>query len=91
MYWVIPSARHMGPNPDSGTGMTTFERAGTAGPGRHAAPAECRTLMFSATVPRAIATLAKKYQRDAVWISMASEREQHKGRTKLVPRFAISI
>ena len=56
-----------------------------------AAPAECRTLMFSATVPRAIATLAKKYQRDAVWISMASEREQHKGRTKLVPRFAISI
>ncbi len=42
-----------------------------------AAPADRRTLMFSATVPRPIAALAKKYQRDAVRISMASEREQH--------------
>ncbi len=41
------------------------------------APAERRTLMFSATVPRTIATLAKKYQRDAVRISTTAEREQH--------------
>jgi replication initiation protein RepC len=32
-------------------------------------PAERRTLMFSATVPRSIATLAKRYQRDAVRIA----------------------
>ena len=42
-----------------------------------AAPAERRTLMFSATVPRAIATLAKQYQRDAVRLSTTAEREQH--------------
>jgi len=42
-----------------------------------AAPAERRTLMFSATVPRAIATLAKSYQRDAVRIGIASEQKQH--------------
>lgn len=42
-----------------------------------AAPAERRTLMFSATVPRSIATLAKNYQRDAVRISTASEQKQH--------------
>ncbi|ODR89938.1 DEAD/DEAH box helicase [Sinorhizobium alkalisoli] len=42
-----------------------------------AAPAERRTLMFSATVPRAIATLAKNYQRDAVRIGIASEEKQH--------------
>jgi ATP-dependent RNA helicase DeaD len=42
-----------------------------------AAPAERRTLMFSATVPRAIATLAKGYQRDAVRISAAGEERQH--------------
>lgn len=41
------------------------------------APAERRTLMFSATVPRAIATLAKRYQRDAVRVSTTAEREQH--------------
>ena len=41
------------------------------------APAERRTLMFSATVPRQIATLAKKYQRDAVRLSTTAEREQH--------------
>jgi ATP-dependent RNA helicase DeaD len=42
-----------------------------------AAPAERRTLMFSATVPRAIATLAKGYQRDAVRITAAGEDKQH--------------
>lgn len=42
-----------------------------------AAPAERRTLMFSATVPRAIATLAKGYQRDAVRISASGEEKQH--------------
>jgi ATP-dependent RNA helicase DeaD len=40
-------------------------------------PAERRTLMFSATVPRSIATLAKSYQRDAVRISTAAETKQH--------------
>ncbi|CDX38179.1 DEAD/DEAH helicase [Mesorhizobium sp. SOD10] len=42
-----------------------------------AAPADRRTLMFSATVPRAIATLAKSYQRDAVRISAGGEEKQH--------------
>jgi len=42
-----------------------------------AAPVERRTLMFSATVPRAIATLAKGYQRDAVRISASGEEKQH--------------
>jgi ATP-dependent RNA helicase DeaD len=42
-----------------------------------AAPSERRTLMFSATVPRTIANLAKRYQRDAVRVSTAEEREQH--------------
>ena len=42
-----------------------------------AAPGERRTLMFSATVPRSIATLAKRYQRDAVRISTAAEQKQH--------------
>ncbi|MFT5440433.1 MAG: ATP-dependent RNA helicase DeaD [Alphaproteobacteria bacterium] len=42
-----------------------------------AAPAERRTLMFSATVPNSIRTLAKRYQRDAVRISTSSDREQH--------------
>ncbi len=41
------------------------------------APAERRTLMFSATVPRAIATLARNYQRDAVRIGIASQEKQH--------------
>ena len=41
------------------------------------APETRRTLMFSATVPRAIATLAKNYQRDAVRITTTAEREQH--------------
>ncbi|MGO6670026.1 DEAD/DEAH box helicase, partial [Rhizobium ruizarguesonis] len=42
-----------------------------------AAPDERRTLMFSATVPAAIAKLAKSYQRDAVRISTAAEEKQH--------------
>ncbi|MER8697394.1 DEAD/DEAH box helicase [Mesorhizobium opportunistum] len=42
-----------------------------------AAPAERRTLMFSATVPRSIATLAQGYQRDAIRISAAGEEKQH--------------
>lgn len=41
------------------------------------APVERRTLMFSATVPRAIAALAKSYQRDAVRISTTAEQKQH--------------
>ena len=41
------------------------------------APADRRTMMFSATVPREIAMLAKTYQRDAVRISAGAEREQH--------------
>ena len=41
------------------------------------APAERRTLMFSATVPRAIAELAKTYQRDALRVAVASAGEQH--------------
>ena len=42
-----------------------------------AAPAERRTLMFSATVPSAIAKLSKSYQRNAVRIATASEQKQH--------------
>lgn len=42
-----------------------------------AAPHDRRTLMFSATVGRTIANLAKRYQRDAVRISTQAEREQH--------------
>lgn len=42
-----------------------------------AAPEDRRTLMFSATVPSAIAGLAKSYQRDAVRITTEAERDQH--------------
>jgi len=42
-----------------------------------ASPKERRTLMFSATVPRTIAGLAKRYQRDAQRISTAAEKSQH--------------
>lgn len=42
-----------------------------------AAPETRRTLMFSATVPRMIATLAKRYQRDAVRVSTRAEEKQH--------------
>ena len=41
------------------------------------APENRRTLMFSATVPRAIATLAQHYQKQAVRIATASETSQH--------------
>ena len=41
------------------------------------APATRRTLMFSATVPPMIATLAKSYQRDAVRIATTTKEKQH--------------
>ncbi len=41
------------------------------------APEERQTLLFSATVPRAIAELAKSYQRDAQRISTVAEKSQH--------------
>ncbi|WP_390912600.1 DEAD/DEAH box helicase [Pseudosulfitobacter sp. SM2401] len=40
-------------------------------------PTERRTLMFSATVPKAIATLAKSYQRDAKRVQTVAEASQH--------------
>ncbi|WP_170517172.1 DEAD/DEAH box helicase [Ruegeria atlantica] len=40
-------------------------------------PTDRQTLLFSATVPRAIATLATRYQRDAERVSTVSERMQH--------------
>ena len=43
-----------------------------------AAPVERRTLMFSATIPKDIATLAKKYQRDALRVATTSEGERHR-------------
>lgn len=42
-----------------------------------AAPEERRTLMFSATVPRAIEELARSYQREAVRVTTAAEKGQH--------------
>lgn len=42
-----------------------------------AAPAERRTLMFSATVPPAIETLARDFQRDALRIAAMGEARQH--------------
>jgi ATP-dependent RNA helicase DeaD len=41
------------------------------------APEDRRTLMFSATVPRAIATLAQHYQKAAVRIATTGESSQH--------------
>ncbi|WP_136658724.1 DEAD/DEAH box helicase [Nitratireductor sp. XY-223] len=40
-------------------------------------PAERRTLMFSATLPRDVTLLAKRYQRDAHSVSIDSEKKQH--------------
>ena len=40
-------------------------------------PEDRRTLMFSATVPKAIATLAKSYQRDAIRLETKSADKQH--------------
>jgi ATP-dependent RNA helicase DeaD len=42
-----------------------------------AAPAERRTLLFSATIAREIATLARRYQRDAVRIDTLRRDEPH--------------
>ena len=42
-----------------------------------ATPAERRTLLFSATIPKEIAALAKRYQRDALRVATAGEREAH--------------
>lgn len=42
-----------------------------------AAPADRRTLMFSATVPKQIAQLAQTYQRDALRIVATGARERH--------------
>ncbi|MCO5073945.1 MAG: DEAD/DEAH box helicase [Rhizobiaceae bacterium] len=42
-----------------------------------AAPRQRRTLMFSATVPRGIAELAKTFQRDALRIAASASSEQH--------------
>ncbi|MGG9999673.1 DEAD/DEAH box helicase [Pseudovibrio ascidiaceicola] len=42
-----------------------------------AAPEERRTLLFSATVPQQIESLAKRFQRDAQRISTVTNREQH--------------
>ena len=41
------------------------------------APESRRTLMFSATVPKSIATLAKSYQRNAQRVSTVAEKSQH--------------
>jgi ATP-dependent RNA helicase DeaD len=42
-----------------------------------AAPAERRTLMFSATVPPAIAKLAQAFQRDSIRVTATSAKERH--------------
>ena len=42
-----------------------------------AAPAERRTLLFSATMPRPIEALARRYQRDALRISTVGEERGH--------------
>ncbi len=41
------------------------------------APEDRRSLMFSATVPRGIASLAKKFQRNAVRVETVAEKSQH--------------
>lgn len=42
-----------------------------------AAPAERRSLLFSATIPKEIAALAKRYQKDALRIAATTEGGQH--------------
>ncbi|TXL69488.1 DEAD/DEAH box helicase [Vineibacter terrae] len=42
-----------------------------------AAPQQRRTLLFSATVPRGIAELARSFQKDAVRIAVTAATEQH--------------
>lgn len=41
------------------------------------APDERQTLLFSATVPKSIATLAKHYQKDAIRVTTTAEKSQH--------------
>jgi ATP-dependent RNA helicase DeaD len=43
----------------------------------NATPPERRTLMFSATLPKAILGLARLYQRDALRMALSSENESH--------------
>lgn len=43
----------------------------------NASPDSRRTLMFSATVPKSIIGMTKKYQRDAVRVNTAAEAKQH--------------
>ncbi len=43
-----------------------------------AAPSERRTLLFSATIPKPIAQLAKRYQKDALRIATTSETDRHR-------------
>ncbi|MBL0216524.1 MAG: DEAD/DEAH box helicase [Myxococcales bacterium] len=43
-----------------------------------AAPADRRTLLFSATIPKDIATLAKKFQKNALRLASATEGERHR-------------
>jgi ATP-dependent RNA helicase DeaD len=43
-----------------------------------ATPATRRTLLFSATIPKEIATLAKRYQRQALRIATQGEADQHR-------------
>ena len=42
-----------------------------------ATPAERRTMLFSATIPKEIASLARRYQRDALRIDAGTGREPH--------------
>ena len=42
-----------------------------------ATPSERRTLLFSATMPRPIVALARRYQKDALRIETTSDREAH--------------
>ena len=42
-----------------------------------ASPDDRRTLMFSATVPKSILGMAKKYQNDAIRVNTAAEAKQH--------------
>jgi ATP-dependent RNA helicase DeaD len=43
-----------------------------------AAPPERRTLMFSATIPKDIATLAKRFQKNALRLATSTEGEKHR-------------
>ncbi|MEA1830925.1 DEAD/DEAH box helicase [Methylobacterium durans] len=55
-----------------------------------ATPGERRTLLFSATMPKAIATLAERYQRDALRIAVKGQEQGHADITyraiRVVPR-----